>query len=670
MPRRSNFILTQEQEQELVTYALTRVGQLKTDNEERIREDKRSWEAYENDVKWREGNHDTIFHLSNLHLPLTAMVVEHFMAAEEEAVVDEPPYFEFSPVGPSDVQRVRPYNKYYDWKLNTKAKTHSNLQDGILPINIQRAAIFKAVFDENVAKWIDRDRDILLEKATRAPIEILEHGPIIKDEDQWEDRPDMTALPPPEMPMEEMGAWQAPTRKHLVADPSFVLDEAAHEWGKPDLGLEREEVLYRGPKSVQVAYDRFLCPMDAKSVDEADVVAELYDQGLDWYRRMWQDGRSWAKWQEVESELKSEDATPKTEGQQKTDTKEALGFDTKNPKRAVVELWVRRDVLGWGKPQEFVLFVDVKLQKAIFYEFQAKVCPDFKRPYTAIAAGKTKDRWWGLSIPEKVRQYQLEADKQMNGELHRNKIRANPFKGGDKTALKDSETEIVADPEGYIEVKTNRRLDEAIQTVTLPDSDTRTQFLVEYVVSFVQRWLGVSDISQGDYSKVPENATAYGIEKTVTQGSKINKRWIRRIVRGFEEHVLKLVQIAMATLEANAVEVFQFTEGKDVLSAQMSASEIKEIEINVTLRLKKVKDQQTIERAKTALEVQSQWFATPAVLQEYARPLFAQILETLGYENTDELLPIIPMMPAPAVPGEAPPPAGGEQAMPPGGPAQ
>ena len=162
----------------------------------------------------------------------------------------------------------------------------------------------------------------------------------------------------------------------------------------------------------------------------------------------------------------------------------------------------------------------------------------------------------------------------------------------------------------------------------------------------------------------------YGIEKTVTQGSKINKRWIRRIVRGFEEHVLKLVQIAMATLEANAVEVFQFTEGKDVLSAQMSASEIKEIEINVTLRLKKVKDQQTIERAKTALEVQSQWFATPAVLQEYARPLFAQILETLGYENTDELLPIIPMMPAPAVPGEAPPPAGGEQAMPPGGPAQ
>lgn len=664
MPRRSNFILSQEQEQELVTYGLLRAKQLQSDNSDRILNDKRSWEAYENDVKWREGNAESIFRLSNLHLPLTAMVVEHFMSSAEEAVVDEPPYFEFDPVGPSDVQKVRPYNQYYDWKLNTKGRAHATLQDGILPIHVQRAAIFKAVFDENTARWVDRDREILFDRATQQPIEILDHGPIIKDEDQWEPRPDATAVPPADIDPAEMPNWMPPVRQHLMADPSFVLDEAAHEWKKPESGMRREEVLYRGPRSLQVAYDRFLCPMNAKSIDDADVVGELYDQDLAWFEKMWQEERPWNQWQTLKGEFAQGDATPKTEGEQKTDSKEALGFDVKDPKRAVLELWMRRDVLGWGTPQEFVIFIDVKSEKAIFYDFQAKVCPDFKRPYTAIAAGKTKDRWWGLSIPEKVRQYQLEADKQMNGELHRNKIRSNPFKGGDKTALKDPEAEIVADPEGYIETKQNRELAEAIQTVTLPDADTRTQFIVEYIISSVQRWLGVSDIAQGDYSSVPENATAYGIEKTVQQGSKINRRWIRRITRGFEEHVLKLVQIAMATLDKNAVEIFQFTEGQEWKIGRLTAAEIREIEISVTLRLKKVQDQQTIDRAKTALEVQQQWFATPPHIQPYARPMFEQILQTLNYENTEELLPVLPPMMPPGMPGPGGAPAGDPNAAP------
>jgi hypothetical protein len=670
MPRRSNFILTEEQERELVTYAIQRVAQLKTDNAERIQADKRSWEAYENDVKWREGNPDAIFKLSNLHLPLTAMVVENFISAAEEAIVDEAPFFQFEPVGPSDVQRVRPYNEYYDWKLNTKAKTFTNLQDGVLPIHLQRAAIFKAVFEEDTKRWIDRDRDVLFDRITGQAIEIVNHGPIIKDEDQWEERPDLTAMPPPEATPDDVAAWQPPTRQHLVADPTFVLDETVHEWRKPPAGLERSEVLYRGPKSVQVDYDRFLAPNNAKSIEEAEIVAELYDKDVPWFGRMWQDERPWAKWPEAKAEFESGDATEKTPGESKDDTKEALGFDTKNPKRSVIEVWMRRDVLGWGTPQEFVLFIDDKSQKAIFYDFQAKVCPDFKRPFTAIAAGKTKDRWWGLSLPEKVQQYQLEADKQMNGELHRNKIRSNPFKGGDKTALKDPEQELIADPEAYIEVKQNRQLAEAVQTVTLPDNDTRTQFIVDYVIAQVQRWLGVSDISQGDYSKVPENATAYGIEKTVAQGTKIGRRWIRRIVRGFEEHVLKLVQIAMATLPKNATEVFQFTEGEEWKIGQLTATEIREIEINVKLRLKKVQDQQTIERANAALDVQQRWFATPPMLQQFAKPLFAEILQTLGFENVDELLPMIPpMMPmgAPGMPvaGQGGPPMGPE-----GGPPQ
>ena len=124
--------------------------------------------------------------------------------------------------------------------------------------------------------------------------------------------------------------------------------------------------------------------------------------------------------------------------------------------------------------------------------------------------------------------------------------------------------------------------------------------------------------------------------------------------------MLKLVQIAMATLDKNAVEVFQFTEGQEWKIGQLTAAEIREIEISVTLRLKKVQDQQTIDRAKTALEVQQQWFATPPHIQPFARAMFVQILQTLNYENVDELLPVLPPMMPPMPGAGGPVPPGGD----------
>lgn len=670
MPRKSNLILSQEQEAELVKWVIERTRGLRTDNNERILEDQQSWQAYENDVQYRAQNKESIFRKSNLHLPLTAMVVENFRAAAEEVIVDEPPFFDFSAVGPSDVTKAQPFSQYYDWKLNKQAKTFATLQDGMLPIFVQRAAIFKAAFDEDVRCWIDRDRPILYDEQTGEPVQILNHGPIIHGEDRFEARPDPLATPPSELPEGE--EWAPPMRQHLVADPTFVLDETRHTWRLPPEGLTREEVLYRGPKSYLVPSDRFLCPSDARTIEEADINVELDDKDFAWFRRMWQEGRAWAPWEMVATTLAQGDASPKTEGEQKRDNKENLAHDTKNPKRAVLIAWCRRDVLGWGKPQEFVIFIDERTEKAVFYDFQAKVTSDFKRPYTAIAAGKTKDRWWGKSLPEKVREYQTKADQQMNGELYRNTIRANPFKGGDKSALKNPQQEIVAGPDDFLETKQSRKLDEVIQYVTLPDADTRTQFIVEYVTAWVQRWLGVSDISQGDYSEAPENNTLGGIERTLNQGSKINRPWIRRITRGFEEHVLKLVQIGMTTLPANAVEVFNYFEGDEWKIGQLTGTDIRRVEIDVKLRLRKAPDAKAVERINAGKAIVQEYLSTPPVYRPFLRPFYVDALQRLEFANAEKLLPEIPPE-LPAVGGGAQPGAatgapdngGGTQSPPP-----
>ncbi|MDP1581504.1 MAG: hypothetical protein Q8M02_14625 [Candidatus Didemnitutus sp.] len=647
MPRNTNLVLTEQQESKLVEYVIQRLQSLRADSEERIAADRDSWLAYENDVKYREGDKDSVFNLSNVQLPLTAMITEYFMARAEEAVVDQAPYFEFDPIGAQDAQRAKDYNAYYNWKIDTKAKTFAVVQDAMLPFFIQRATIFKSAFVDEKTTWLEKDKSVLHDLRTGKPVEIAGVGLIIEDEDVFDELGD---------PSFSRGAEQT-TRLHLRADPTFVFDESLHEW-KP-VTLKREEVLYRGPKSTLVEYDHFLCPNSATSIDKADVIAECYDQTLDWFGRMWLE-RPWAPWQNALANMQSGDATAKTAGEEKDASRESLAFDTHNPRRKVVELWIRRDVLGWGKPQEFVLFCDEESQKAIYYEFQAKVCPDMKRPFTAIAVGKTKNRWWGKSLPEKIQQYQLEADKQFNAELYRNKIRSNPFKGGDKSALKDPEEDLTSDPEKYIDVKNGRDLKEALQYVTLPDLDDRTQFIVDYIIRMVQLWLGVSNIAQGDYANLPENNTARGIEATLRESSKISRRWIRRIVRGLEEHVLKLVQIAMATIPENAVELYEFTEGKTLRLGQMTAKDIRSIEVNVRLRLSQQQNEIDITRAETALAVQERYWATPPVLQMSVRPLLTEILTALGYKNVDELLPLPQPMEQEPI---APPPPENEPAM-------
>ena len=79
----TNLKISEEQEKKLLKYLLDRVEQLKEDNRERIEHDKVSWKTYHNDRSDRVG-YDSIFTHSNLSVPMTSLVVDHFMARAED----------------------------------------------------------------------------------------------------------------------------------------------------------------------------------------------------------------------------------------------------------------------------------------------------------------------------------------------------------------------------------------------------------------------------------------------------------------------------------------------------------------------------------------------------------------------------------------------------------
>ena len=382
----SNFRISEKQERDLIDYLMDRLDQLKTDNEERISADKLSWNTYNNDRSDRV-QHDTIYAQSNVPIPMTSLVVDHFLARAEDEITGTSPYFKFVPQGPSDLGSAESFDKYFNWKLETRGRIRERLEESYLHVFIQRAAILKSVYEEKFSQWLDFERNALFNRETGQFEEILDYGPILEGEASF------TPSIDPASGMAEM---------RLDQDPSFVMRPEIHEFSPFPEGIPTQQIKYQGPRTVVVDSDRFLCPSTVENVEDADVIMELYDKSIRWVNDLFYESE-WFKYGDFANMIKK-DANPQTDSVKNDDYKENLSFDNdKFPMVQVVECWVRRDIMGTGIPQEFVVFMEPQCRKIIYYEYIAKVTPDNKIPYNTISIGKYQNRWWGQSLPERLR---------------------------------------------------------------------------------------------------------------------------------------------------------------------------------------------------------------------------------------------------------------------------
>jgi len=616
----TNLKLTEEQEKKLLKYAFDRLDTLEADNADRIEADRLSWRIYQNDRGDRY-NHDGIFGKSNVPVPMTTLVVDHFLARAEDEITGTNPYFRFIPQGPTDDVKAEVFDKYFNWKLEDKGRVRERLEESYLHVFLQRACILKAVYEDKTTRWLDFERNALFNAELGDFEQLPGYGPVIEGvADFYPDADPETGEP----------------SLRLREDPSFKMQEGMHEFQPFPEGVPTEQVIYRGAKSVVVDSDRFLCPSDTESIDDADFVAELYDKPLEWCEKVFLE-REWFVYDQFKNLIKK-DANKRTESDRTKEHLEDLSFDNnENPVVPIIECWVKRDVLGLGEPQHFCIFLEAETKKALYYEYVAKVTPDNRSPYTAISIGRQRNRWWGPALPERIRVYQEFIDKQFNSEAYRNELSSNPIIGSNAQAVEDEPDDVELHPGKIFQLKDGYSTDDFISFTQLPNADQKTQEMIDFVFGMVQLWLGVSNMAQGDYQALAPANTATGVEATLREASKIGRRWMRRIVKGFEEHITKLVKITATTLEEE--EVFEYMEGDIKEFDTMTPETIKNLEMDVKVILSRDQGQRAIEKANLALQTQERFFQSAPEMRPFMRPLLKRILDALGYEKTDELLP-------------------------------
>ena len=634
----TNLRLNEEQEEKLLRHLIDTRKSLQDDNSSRIERDKRSWDIYENQLDHRLAD-APIFEYSNDQLPLILMLVDQFTARAEDEIFGSDPFIRWGAEGAADYDLSQKVNRFLQWKFLRKGTLKSDLRESVLAHFIQRAVVFKAVYQDRATEWLEHDAELLFDTQINAFVEVPDYGFVVRDVAEWEQSADAETGQP---------------YTYLAADPSVVFDEARYKWKPSDGPVEMTRSLRRGAKSAVVPYNKFLCPSDAPSIDDAVATMEDYEKPLSWVHENYLD-RTWAPWRDYKEARETSYSPRKT-----TDHEFAPGAEPESgpdlpqheedPPINICEAWIRYDVLGRGRPQDITVWWDVDNEKLIHYEFWAKVTPHMGRPYDATALMRTKNRWYGKSLVERLEPYQTYIDRQWNAESFRNEMAANPIAGINPNAVHDKvDGPLDVHPGKKVTMKDGKTMKDFIDFAVIPNVDSKTQTLIEYLTYRIQIWLGTANLAQGDSQPNTPMPTATEVEASQTEKSKVSKRWIRRIADSFIEHIKKLSKLELATMDAR--EVYEYTEGTAPQLGELTPEEVANLEVDVNISLSQSQNTREIQKSQMALEIQQRWFATPPDMRQFVKPLLKRILNASGFPDADNLLPDNAPMLAPEVAG-------------------
>jgi hypothetical protein len=443
----------------------------------------------------------------------------------------------------------------------------------------------------------------------------------------------------------------------LDADPTFKLNPEIHTFARKPGPVRFKERLFAAPRSMQVDSDRFLAPVDARSLDEADFIAEKYDKDMSWVLERFTE-REWKKSADYIRQLASETAEKKTKGRRSELSRENLRFDQRTKRLGIIECWITTDILGWGRPQKIITWYDPKRDLLISYDFAVKITPQGKQPFTAIPIWQQDDVWWGYSIPEMLKPVQDYVDLQFNRHSHRNAINSNPIIGEHPDAIEGGQSFRDLKPFDVVTLAEGKRIADWLETFMIPKADVDTQDLIDKAIYWVNFWLGISNIARGDYSDVPQNTTLGGQEATLKEAGKLSRRWTRRVIVGLEQHMTKLVRLLLETMDE--FEAYTFLEGDKPQQAVLEAARVRDFLIDAKLVWNSEQNSRTVEMNRLTLEIidkYATYLMTAPWMIPMVRPVMKSSLFMLGHDNVDTLLPLPPMIPP--MPMMAPQPLGG-----------
>jgi hypothetical protein len=692
MPFKTSYVLTRDQEDALVQHAILRLQQLEDQLGRKIKEtgttgrgqgtlrasidNPNSFMGKREKYTLRYYNHvedrvspDTIYSESNLTASLSQRITKQMVASATNFFFGKPDdtdWFSTSAVGSEDETLSEKVKKHSRWKVAQPDSGQRSVKDHFI-----EALEFAFVRGESVLKVTHQERGQIYKRTATilmggpddsgkpsidAPM-LDANGDYIVEGDAW-----MPEIGPPDPGIiqrvknyftgPEPGAVDQ-SAQQLVPTGNQVLkrDGVTKLPPKPvwkEQVITRRLVTFEGPEAAVVYYKDFLCPESAGDVQQADLIAHLYDKNAmqiaEMFRGQYGEGdeaisNMTAAVERLRAML-GETNIPKSATEQprvdfkETDTTGAVGV----PIVEVAEVYLTYDADNDGIQEEIMLVLDRKHKAPIYYEYLANVTVRGLRPFYVWRPMAIDGRWYGFGSMEYFDPEQEFIDLQIN----RHNFATSG--AGRVTFWEPSATvEGSRDPnlklqhgKTYTKRNVGQKTEEILSYVVLPTDQDNLQYLIDLFMQAMQLKSGKINPGDQKMSGLPSSETATGENIITESGEELFSLILASLFPGVKGALQSVIEIIYANM--NRTEVFSFFNGEADEILSLEPGEVRELALNVTLELSRTQEQRALQQGDVATKLMDWFINLPFVWQQKVATYVRQRLKGLGISQSDKMV--------------------------------
>lgn len=606
-----------------------------------------------NDVTWRPWTMgpDNIFMSSNLSVPIVRRVCRQMIARAKNSFFGGDPWFSLDPSpvitdpqnAEQDAARDAKVEAFCRFKLG---ESQSNTAEDIGE-SISRALILGECAVKT--SYIVRDQIFDTEATVMTDVEGTPmrgaDGNHITQNDQWVDA-------------EDGKGTKVLKRDGQTPQPMAPI------W--QNMPLNRRQVLFEGCKSEVIFYKDFLCPLTAKSVQEADCIVHLYDKAVMEFvdlvvkRGMVDDtaeDRLGAAQRMVALVQALSENTSQPKSAEASQLRPNENFmsppSTENggPIAEFAEFYLWFDANGDGVAENIMLIADRNTKVPIFYDHVANVTTDGLRPIEIVRINPVAGRWYGLGIHELFESYQYTIDLLINRwNFSQSRSGRVDFWNPTETLEGDRDPSLKLNWGGTYTKKPGKKAEDILETVHL--TDVKFEQIHEQALYFQQLLMnesGVSTGNDGQAAGLQSSKLATGIINVQQSGDELFQPVIDDL-RGPITRILgREIDVTLANM--NPVEVYTYLKGDTMGVDQLTPDDVRGLKYLVKIELTAMRNQQQMQlSAQTAALVEKFYLLSPAVQMKVA-PFYRQQIRLLDPKcDVDTTIQPMPNSPPPPPP--------------------
>ncbi|TXH15600.1 MAG: hypothetical protein E6R03_06920 [Hyphomicrobiaceae bacterium] len=690
MPFPTGYVLTREQEDELVSHAMNRLQKLENETGRNISKGNGWWSSenvaisdpegtdspqhtwmgkrllfdktYKNEMEWRPRLLGGIFAESNLVVPAARRITRQMIARAVNYYFGTDPWFAIYPVGVMDKERADKADRYVRWKMD-QAKLKRTEEQAIERAFILGEAVIKTSWANR--QQIYKTRATVLVDETGADI-VGADGDYIMESDLW-----------------IQDSTEDPATGEAVLSDLLVLKRDG-KTPQPEAMIWQEKTItrrithYKGPEAKIINFMDFLCPIDAESVQLADCVVHLYDMPLMDLADQWKksipaestaEDRMEATRNAIELLRKLETTNGITNTAQNSDTVDSvspagIGIDRGQPVVEIAEFYLRYDADGDGILEDVCLVLDKKTRTPIFYDYTANVTDDGLRPISVARVNEVPGRWYGIGAMEMFNTSQQIIDLWMNRKNHSNSRAARvDFWSPHNTLEGRANPNLETNWGGTYTPAPNKTAKDCLESVYLENNiGDNLQEMIEFFMQLMMNESGIANANDGNVAGMDSTKLATGIRNIEKSGQELFSLFLGHLEPGISESLAKMVKLVFSNIDQ--MEVYRYFEdgeaggeGGSELLREINPGDIANIEIDTRVLLTRYRGEQILESYTRGWNIVKEYYAEPNPEVQARTTEFAQgMLKAMQVPNANKIIQPITMpfvTPGPGLPNPA-----------------